>query len=327
VNVSKFLQPVTFTAAKLAVWAVLLLLVQPILQAQQIGNLDQQLFAAIGNRDLIAAEQLIRRGANIEARATNGLTPLMSAAESGNVPLVSLLLESGANAAAKDDQGESALSWGARGGWVKLVSLLARFSDTAAKNHALMVAIEGGPVTIEVDPAKLPPNLASPPQKEALEVEESWTATVEILLNNGADIEARDDDGSTPLDWAAAFAQTDILKLLIQRGAKTDVTDKRGNTPLISAACGCALATMNSAYNVVKILLDQGAKVNARNQDGRTALMMASGMTGDASVLQLLLDNAADPGLKDHTGKTALRIAKECRREDKIAILKTAPVH
>ncbi|HTW58837.1 MAG TPA: ankyrin repeat domain-containing protein [Terriglobales bacterium] len=324
---SKHLEHIIFAVVKLAACAALLLAVQPLLRAQQTGNLDQQLFAASGNRDLIAAEKIIRRGANLEARATNGLTPLMSAAESGSVPLVSLLLENGANAAAKDDQGETALSWGARGGWVKLVNLLARFSDTAAKNHALMVAIEGGPVTIEISPSNMSPNLTNPPQDESLEVEESWTATVETLLDNGADIEARDDDGDTPLLWAASFAQTDIFKLLLDRGAKIDVRDRQGNTPLIAAACECAVATMNSAYAVMKILLEHGAAVNARNHDGRTALMMASGMTGDASVLHLLLDNGADPRLKDHTGKTALSIAKECRREDKIAILKTAAVY
>jgi ankyrin repeat protein len=293
------------------------------LNALQADSLNDKLFVAIENNDIVTVEQLLRGGANVEAVGPNGLTPLMSAAEQGSVPLVSLLLQNGADANKRGDQDETVLSWAARSGRVRVVDLLVRLSDTKNKNHALFAAVEGGPLVIRND---APAALDSVPTEPA-DVEESWTATVESLLANGANIEARNEDGSTPLTWASAFAQTDILKLLIQRGAKTNVTDKYGNTALISAACECAEATMNSAYDVVRILLKQGANVNARNHDGRTALMMASGMIGDARVLQLLLDNGADPRAKDHEGKTALRFAREGRRDDKIAILKTATSH
>ena len=95
--------------------------------------LDQKLFAAIGQRDLVSVDNLIREGASVEARGTNGMTPLMEAAEQGSVPLLSLLLENGAKPNAKDEQGETALSWAARGGWVRAVDLLGGLSDEAAK--------------------------------------------------------------------------------------------------------------------------------------------------------------------------------------------------
>jgi uncharacterized protein len=322
--VREFPQPAAFAIgrATLGLIGLLVLCCSPRpLHAQQVSALDQQLFAAIDRRDLVAVENLLQQGAHIEARATNGVTPLMSAAESGNVPLVSLLLEHGADAGARDDQGDAALTWAARGGWVKLVNLLEKFSDTKGKNGALFAAIEGGPVgSIEIDVSTLP----NPTQHQAAEVEESWTGVAESLLDRGAEIEASDQDGSTPLISAAAFAQTDILKLLINRGARINVTDRLGNTPLISAACQCALATMNTADDVIEILLDQGANVNARNHAGRTALMMASGMSGDASVLELLLERGADLRAKDRSGKTALTFARESRREDKIEVLKKA---
>jgi ankyrin repeat protein len=298
---------------------LLLVWVPSHLNAQRSRSLDDKLFIAIESNDIVTAERLLRAGANLEAKRTNGVTPLMNAAERGSVPLVSLFLENGARAGEKDEQFETALSHAARGGYVRAANLLAQVSDTKDKNRALFAAIEGRPVgIIEVADAPVQPNLL---QTQSAAPEESWTATVESLLANGADIEARNEDGSTPLDWAASFAQTDILKLLIQRGAQRDVIDKYGNTPLISAACECAIATMNSAYQVVKILLDQGAKVNARNHDGRTALMMASGMTGGTALLELLVNNGADPKAKDHKGQTALGLAKQSGRSDKIQIL------
>jgi ankyrin repeat protein len=290
------------------------------LNAQRSHSLDDKLFIAIENNDIVTAERLLREGANLDAKRTNGITPLMNAAERGSVPLISLFLENGAHASEEDEQRETAISYAARGGFVRAVNLLAQVSDTKDKNSALFAAVEGGPVgIIEITAA---PAQSNQLRTHSVEPEESWTATVEALLANGADIEARNEDGSTPLDWAASFAQTDILKLLIQRGAKANVIDKYGNTPLISAACECAVATMNSAYQAVKILLDQGADVNARNYDGKTALMMASGMTGDATILELLLNNGADPKAKDHKGQTALSLAKQSQRSDKIQILK-----
>lgn len=234
--------------------------------------------------------------------------------------MISLLLENGARPNEKDDQGETALSWAARGGWVREVSLLVRLSDPDAKNHALFEAVRGGPVVL----ASLDTDLPTRTQPRPVEVVESWTATVEALLANGADLEARSEDGSSPLIEAAAYAQTDIFKLLIQKGARLDVRDKYGNTPLLAAACQCAVATMNSADDVIQILLAEGADVNARNRDGETVLMMASGMSGDASVLELLLHHHADPSVKNRKGMTALAIAKSCRRDDKVAILNRA---
>jgi uncharacterized protein len=318
--VSRFPQPITF--AVVACSALTLLSVGPLSRVQQAGGFDQQLFTAIGKRDLVTVENLLHQGANIEAVSTNGMTPLMSAAESGSVPLVSLLLESGANAAAKDNQGDTALAWAARGGWVRLINLLARFSATKEKNGALLAAVEGGPVgVVEIDASTLP---IPPPSKPAAKVEQSWTATVESLLDSGAEIEARNDDGSTPLMSAASFAQTDIFKLLISRGAKIAVRDKGGYTPLIVAACECALATMNSAYDIVRLLLEAGADANARAKDGTTALMNAASGFGDAAIVKLLLDHGANPKLKDREGNTALTLARRRRREDKIRLIREA---
>jgi ankyrin repeat protein len=318
--VSRFPQQITF--AVVARSALMLLLVGPPSQAQQAGGLNQQLFNAVGNRDLITVESLLRQGANIEAASTNGMRPLMSAAESGSVPLVSLLLENGANAGAKDNQGDTALTWAARGGWVKLISLLARFSDTKEKNRALFAAVEDGPVgVVEIDASTLP---IPPPSKPAAEVEQSWTATAESLLDSGAEIEARNEDGSTPLIWAAQFAQTDIFELLKSRGAKIGVRDKYGDTPLIVAACECAEARMNSAYDVVRILLDEGADVNARSKDGTTALMNAASGFGDAAIVKLLLDHGANPKLKDRRGNTVLTLARKRQREDKVRLIREA---
>ncbi|KAI9499194.1 hypothetical protein BDB00DRAFT_795783 [Zychaea mexicana] len=81
------------------------------------------------------------------------------------------------------------------------------------------------------------------------------------------DIDATDDeqDGTTPLIYAACFGKADVVHVLLDAGAKVDVQDKRGWTALM-------WATTNSHSQVVELLLDHGASSNARSARGRTAL-------------------------------------------------------
>ena len=76
--------------------------------------------------------------------------------------------------------------------------------------------------------------------------------------------------GHTAL-WHAAISwkPADIVRLLLEKGADVNAKDKYGETALISASlCGFT--------GTVRLLLDKGADVNAKTNDGHTALMYAS---------------------------------------------------
>lgn len=96
-------------------------------------------------------------------------------------------------------------------------------------------------------------------------------ATVADLLDRGADIAARGDEGGTPLHRAAAHnADPAIAALLLDRGADIAAGDIDGWTPLHWAASN------QSGRAVVAYLLDRGADIEARDGDGRTPLHAAS---------------------------------------------------
>ncbi|KAF9333094.1 hypothetical protein BG006_004030 [Podila minutissima] len=77
------------------------------------------------------------------------------------------------------------------------------------------------------------------------------------------DIEAQDEDGTTPLIYAACFGHVEIAFMLLEAGAIVDARDKFGWTALV-------WATNNKHDNMVRLLLEQGASTTAQTAKGHT---------------------------------------------------------
>lgn len=113
------------------------------------GSLDQPLIDAACWKDVAEVQQLLERGANIEARNQDGMTPLMAAAEWGKVENVKLLLTKRANIEAKNNRGDTPLIRAAMNGWAEVVKvLLEKGANIEARNDygqtALIVARNAG---------------------------------------------------------------------------------------------------------------------------------------------------------------------------------------
>ena len=189
-------------------------------------------------------------------------------------------------------------------------------------------AEDGNSVVLELllETGKINPNAKDGNGRTLLEwaVVGGHKATVELLLNTGADVNGKGQDGCTPLMWAAEFEQhnqqnqqdqQDIIELLLNAGADVNARRVDGYTTSM-------LATAHRHEYVLELLLNTGkVDVNAKDEVGNTALLSAA-REGHKDVVKLLLNTGKfDVNAKDNDGYTALVLAASWCREDVVKLL------
>jgi ankyrin repeat protein len=140
-------------------------------------------------------------------------------------------------------------------------------------------------------------------------------SAVRALLQEKADVNAPQADGTTALEWAVRSDDLEMAQLLIRAGANVKTTNRLGVTSL-------ELACINGNAAIVEALLKAGADPNAPlSEIGETALMMAA-RTGNPDAVKVLLDHGADVNAKESSKEqTALMWAASERHAAVVKLL------
>lgn len=139
------------------------------------------------------------------------------------------------------------------------------------------------------------------------------SAVVQLLLENGADIEVKNSNGLTPLHSAAERGNEAVAYLLLKKGVDIEAKDESGWMALHSAARGGHKA-------ITRLLLAAGGDIDAKDKSGSTALHEAAGSGHDA-IVRLLLDNGANIEANNYNKWTTLHSAAEGGNEAVVRLL------
>ncbi len=206
--------------------------------------------------DLRVVEALVEtRGVDIQAQTNSGESPVLLAAEHGNIELLEFLLANGADLSYREGDAVTALAAALRKRQLEMVEhLLDREVDV---NEALA----GGFSAIFIAIRSREPR------------------AVQLLLDAGVDIHGGG-KVAAPVIFAAALRNEEVVKLLLDAGADVNAVNPTNGLTALHRAIA-------SGSGMVRLLLDAGARKGAASNEGYTPLDLAREL-GDEEIIALL---------------------------------------
>jgi uncharacterized protein len=322
---------------------------------------------AVRQVDAKTVELLIKAGANVKTANRYGVTPLSLAAEAGDAAIIGRLLAAGADPDTTVVEGQTVLMMAARTGKADALRMLASHGANvnakedwmgetpliwaAGENNAEAVRtlVEfGAGVDMRSKAVKYPPQKPTDPSNyvSSAPPKGEWTPLMytaregaldaaRALIDLGANVNAQDPDGMTPLLEAIVNMHLDYAAALLDKGANPNIADSSGMTPLYAAVDMHTPAWERSrpdpkendrldCLGLMRVLLDHGANVNAALKgrllqryhaggsgglaEGTTPLIRAA-KYDNFDMARLLVERGADVNLLQKDGTTALMIA------------------
>ena len=129
-----------------------------------------------------------------------------------------------------------------------------------------------------------------------------YTPVVSMLLEKGANIEATDKNGDTPLHVACVYGCVSAVVMLLAKGARVTRSNNKGESPLF-ASCGGEVQ-----FAIVSLLVGKGADVEAAEEHGFTPLYVAC-LRGFFDIVSFLIEKGAD--VNKHAGPFGGRVGSK----------------
>ena len=288
----------------------------------------------VGVRHEPVVRTLVERGAdpNIRDEGDNAF-PLHFAAERGDLPVITLLVEHGAQTVAGevDDHELDIIGWATAFDYLQPNPEVVDYLLAHGAQHTMFSAVAMGAVEAIRDLAGRTPGLVNKPMDRTnhrrrplhLAIVKKQPVALATLLDLGADLEATDVAGLTPLDQAALDGETAMAEMLLDRGATFTIpaaiflNRPEALEDLLRAEPGCLApgerfgtlivrAAAHGSAEMIEALIAHGASVHVTDATetsidqttGYTALHAAA-WEGNVAAAAVLLKHGADPRARE----------------------------
>ncbi|XP_058809038.1 putative ankyrin repeat protein RF_0381 [Phymastichus coffea] len=317
-------------------------LIRSFLLPQDIHIKDREgnsaLHFAATNSDTHLLQMLLNAGTAVNDRRIDGCTPLYTAIESGQEENIKVLLNHGARIDLKNLFSKTPLHLIAcldyqdadktvrlaklilnRGVNIKILLNECTDSGETVLHHAVLSNnVKLIKLLLEYG-ANI--NAKNRDGKSPLyfAVECSNTKILNFLLENGARVNDKMNHGFTALHEAIIQRSEDNIELLLSHGAEVNSKDIYGKTPLHLAA-RLNYLDEKTMDKIVKLLLDKGADVNDHTNSGETAFLCAV-INGNERLVRLFLEHGANVNTKNYDGKSPLHFAIQYSNKNIVKLL------
>ena len=258
------------------------------------GFTPLHLATSSGHTETVAA--LISCGANVNEKSYGylpvavecyGTTPCMIAAFGGHMETFDLLAEKGGNIHACDELGRSLFYFAIRQGHIGMFKKL---------------------LGLGLNPSAIDNN------RQTLLHEVQDPTIAKLLIDEGVNVDARNNCFQTPLHAAASECNIEVIEVLSSHGADVNAQDACGNTPVgLTGQLDFLANSIEKLAETIQLLVKKGADVNITDVEGRTPLMNAVSSEAVAATrgekVQTLLECGSDLSVVDRQGRTCLHHA------------------
>ena len=267
-------------------------------------QLYEDVFEAARCGDTATIQLYLNSGGPVDHTDENGRTLLHCAAGEGQIKAVELLIKRGCCIDPVDKNGWTPLDYATACGHVQTVQLLKQqlneprkeqyFTDSVDSRDRSVLSI--GRIILHVAAGS------------------GDIHQIEMLVAHGLDVNI-DDEGWTPLHYAAACGQLESVCTLLRLGGRESMTKVAGicGTPL-------HLAVGKGHKDIVSLLLNEGCPINVVDSGGRSVLHLAAG-GGQIHMIEMLAEQGLDVNIGDDEGRTPLHDAAACGQLESVCTL------
>ena len=236
------------------------------------------LHTAVHSNNIQTIQVLLANEIDVDLRDNFGNTPFQHAILFGNVEMSKLLLGQGANLNHQNFEGNSGLH------------LLSSSKLTNRYLRNMQEIERQSELNVETDIAQLLTTNFS-----------TNFALFQLLISEGAQIDAKNKLGQTPLQTAVLANNIEFIRSIISAGVNIENQDSDGNTAI-------HLAVIENFANVVEFLARNDAKVNTANFSGDLPIHSAS-LTATADIIGILVRFGADLTIRNNSGRSPIHLA------------------